>query len=175
MIQVKPFEKLPSEENPVEILLVEDSPSDAKLTLRSLLKSGVVNRIDHVKDGQAALDYLFCVGRYADRNPALSPRMVLLDIKLPKVDGLQVLERIRSDPRTTNLPVVILTSSKQERDIARGYALRANSYIVKPVDFAQFAEAVKSLGMYWLLLNTPASARAQSVPAPESPPDHKMG
>src|SRR4029077_787228 len=113
MIQVKPVERPPSEETPVEILLVEDSPSDAKLTLRSLLKSGVANRIDHVKDGQAALDYLFCVGSYADRNPALRPRMVLLDIKLPKVDGLQVLERIRSDPRTTNLPVVILTSSKQ--------------------------------------------------------------
>jgi CheY-like chemotaxis protein len=174
MIQVKPVEPLSRDDTPVEILLVEDSPSDAKLTLRSLMKSGVVNRIDHVKDGQAALDYLFCVGHYAERNPALSPRMVLLDIKLPKVDGLQVLERIRNDPRTSNLPVVILTSSHQERDIARGYALRANSYIVKPVDFVQFAEAVKSLGMYWLLLNTPASFRARSVPAPVSPPDHRL-
>jgi len=170
MIQQKPVETLLADDTSVEILLVEDSQSDAKLTLRSLFKSGLVNRIEHVKDGQAALDYLFCVGRYADRNPAFSPKMVLLDIKLPKVDGLQVLERIRSDPRTTNLPVVILTSSNQERDIARGYALRANSYIVKPVDFAQFADAVKNLGMYWLLINTPPSGRSRSVTATVSSP-----
>jgi len=153
MIQQKPVETLLADDTSVEILLVEDSQSDAKLTLRSLFKSGLVNRIEHVKDGQAALDYLFCVGRYADRNPAFSPKMVLLDIKLPKVDGLQVLERIRSDPRTTNLPVVILTSSNQERDIARGYALRANSYIVKPVNFEQFVESIREIGMYWLVLN----------------------
>jgi two-component system response regulator len=151
------------EDRPVEILLVEDNPSDAKLTLRTLLKSNLVNRIEHVKDGQAALDYLFRTGRYSDRDPAHQLRMVLLDIKLPKVDGLEVLERIRAEPLTANLPVVILTSSKQERDVARGYALRANSYIVKPVDFAQFAEAVRTLGMYWLLLNTPPGPQPHAV------------
>lgn len=152
------------EDRPVEILLVEDNPSDAKLTLRTLLKSNLVNRIEHVKDGQAALDYLFRTGSHANRDPSLQLRMVLLDIKLPKVDGLEVLERIRADPLTANLPVVILTSSKQERDVARGYALRANSYIVKPVDFAQFAEAVRALGMYWLLLNTPPAPQTRAVP-----------
>lgn len=144
---------------PVEILLVEDNPGDAKLTLRTLIKSKIANRIDHVNDGQAALDYLFREGEYAALEPVTGLRMVLLDIKLPKIDGLEVLRRIRDNPRTTNLPVVLLTSSKQERDIARGYDLRANSYIVKPVDFAQFAEAGKNLGMYWLVLNTPPQAR----------------
>jgi two-component system response regulator len=144
---------------PVEILLVEDNPGDAKLTLRTLIKSKIANRIDHVNDGQAALDYLFREGRYAELEPVTGLRMVLLDIKLPKIDGLEVLRRIRDNPRTTNLPVVLLTSSKQERDIALGYELRANSYIVKPVDFTQFAEAVKNLGMYWLVLNTPPQAK----------------
>jgi two-component system response regulator len=152
------------QEQPVEILLVEDNPSDAKLTIRGLVKSKVANQIEWVKDGQAAVDYLFCEGEYADRDPAM-PRIVLLDIKLPKMDGLEVLERIRKDPRTSNLPVVLLTSSNQERDIARGYALRANSYIVKPVDFVQFADAVKSLGMYWLLLNTSPVLQPRRAPA----------
>jgi two-component system response regulator len=152
------------QEQPVEILLVEDNPSDAKLTIRGLVKSKVANQIEWVKDGQAAVDYLFCEGIYADRDPAM-PQIVLLDIKLPKMDGLEVLERIRKDPRTSNLPVVLLTSSNQERDIARGYALRANSYIVKPVDFVQFADAVKSLGMYWLLLNTPPVLQPRRAPA----------
>jgi two-component system, response regulator len=156
------------QEQPVEILLVEDNPSDAKLTIRSLVKSKVANRIEWVKDGQAAVDYLFCEGVYADRDPAM-PRMVLLDIKLPKLDGLEVLELIRKDPRTTNLPVVLLTSSNEERDITRGYALRANSYIVKQVDFVQFADAVKSLGLYWLLLNTPPILQPRRAPAPIRP------
>ena len=156
------------QEQPVEILLVEDNPSDAKLTIRGLVKSKVANQIEWVKDGQAAVDYLFCEGGYADRDPAM-PRIVLLDIKLPKMDGLEVLERIRKDPRTSNLPVVLLTSSNQERDIARGYALRANSYIVKPVDFVQFADAVKSLGMYWLLLNTPPVLQPRRARAPITP------
>jgi len=143
------------ERETVEILLVEDNMSDAKLTIRALVKNNIINRIEHVKDGQAAIDYLFCTGQYADRDPARRPRVVLLDIKLPKIDGLEVLRQIRGDPRTENLPVVLLTSSNQERDIANGYALHANSYIVKPVDFSSFAEAVKSLGMYWVLINTP--------------------
>jgi CheY-like chemotaxis protein len=127
--------------------------------LRTLIKSTSANRIDHVIDGQAALDYLFREGVYAELEPVTGLRMVLLDIKLPKVDGLEVLRRIRDDPRTINLPVVLLTSSKQERDVARGYDLRANSYIVKPVDFAQFAEVVRNLGMYWLVLNTPPQGK----------------
>jgi CheY-like chemotaxis protein len=158
-----------TEDAPVEILLVEDNPGDAKLTIRTLTKANIANRIDHVKDGQAALDYLFREGQYAELDAPLSLRMVLLDIKLPKVDGLEVLRRIREDPGTTNLPVVLLTSSKQERDIARGYELRANSYIVKPVDFQQFAEAVKGLGMYWLLLNTPPVQRPRSGRGPTQP------
>jgi two-component system, response regulator len=141
--------------NPIEILLIEDSPTDAKLTIRSLEKSNIANRITHVEDGAAALDYLFCEGIYSDRDHSTDPRVVLLDIKLPKVNGIEVLRRIRSDPRTESLLVVILTSSEEQSDIAKGYKLHANSYIVKPVDFHQFADAIKSLGLYWLILNTP--------------------
>ena len=141
--------------NPIEILLVEDSPTDAKLTIRSLQKSNIANRITHMIDGAIALDYLFCEGIYKDRDHATDPRVVLLDIKLPKVNGIEVLRRIRSDPRTESLLVVILTSSEEQSDVARGYKLHANSYIVKPVDFQQFANAIKSLDLYWLTLNTP--------------------
>jgi two-component system response regulator len=141
------------ERGPVEILLVEDNQSDAKLTQRALVKNNIVNRIEHVRDGQAAIDYLFRQGEYSDRDPA-GPRVVLLDIKLPKVDGLEVLRRIRADARTASLPVVLLTSSNEERDIVRGYSLHANSYIVKPVDFLKFTEAVRSIGLSWLLVNT---------------------
>ena len=141
--------------NVIEILLVEDNQSDAKLTMRALRKSNVANHVELVTDGEAALDYIFCTGPYADRDGEPAPRVVLLDIKLPKVDGLEVLRRLRADPRTATLPVVLLTSSQEERDIAKGYELHANSYIVKPVDFAQFAETVTNLGLYWLVLNTP--------------------
>jgi two-component system, response regulator len=155
------------ERGPVEILLVEDNQSDAKLTQRALVKNNIVNRIEHVKDGQAAIDYLFREGLYVDRDPA-GPRVVLLDIKLPKMDGLEVLRRIRADRRTESLPVVLLTSSNEERDIVRGYSLHANSYIVKPVDFQKFSDAVRSIGLYWLLVNTPPPvvglAGAASVP-----------
>ncbi|HZQ49175.1 MAG TPA: response regulator [Candidatus Dormibacteraeota bacterium] len=136
------------------ILLVEDNPSDAKLTLRCLGSKGAGIKIDHVRDGQAALDYLFCEGSFAERDPGLGPRLVLLDIKLPKLDGLTVLERVRADPRTAALPIVILTSSKQEGDIANSYHLGVNSYIVKPVDYAKFNEAVRNIGTYWLRTNT---------------------
>lgn len=138
------------------ILLVEDNASDEKLTRLAFKKCGVGNEIVAVRDGAAALDYLFATGTYAGRNATLLPRLVLLDIQLPKIDGLEVLRRLRADPRTRLLPVVILTSSKQDEDVLRGYALGANAYVRKPVDFAEFAAAAKTLGLFWLLLNEPA-------------------
>lgn len=135
------------------ILLVEDNVDDVELTLRALRRNRVANRVDVVRDGAEALDYLSCTGAYADRDPREIPQLVLLDLKLPKVSGLVVLERLRADPRTKRLPVVILTSSNVESDLARSYDLGANSYIRKPVDFAQFMEAVNQLGLYWLVLN----------------------
>jgi CheY-like chemotaxis protein len=138
-----------------EILLVEDNPDDVELTLRAFRKSNVANEIVVARDGVEALDYLFGTGTHADRAGAPLPQMVLLDLKLPRIDGLQVLERVRANPRTKLLPVVILTSSTEERDLAVGYGLGANSYIRKPVDFQAFVEAVHQLGLYWLLLNHP--------------------
>ncbi|MDT8369218.1 MAG: response regulator [Longimicrobiales bacterium] len=135
------------------ILLVEDDPDDQELTLRAIRAENLKNEIVVVEDGAQALDYLFARGTYADRDPKLLPQVVLLDLKLPKVDGLEVLRQIRGDGRTRLLPVVILTSSKEERDIAAGYGLGANSYVQKPVDFDEFCEAVRKLGLYWLLLN----------------------
>ncbi len=137
------------------ILLVEDNPDDVDLTLRSLRKHNVQNEVVVVRDGVEALDYIFTTGAYASRDPATKPAVVLLDLKLPKIDGLEVLRRIRADERTETLPVVILTSSKEEQDMVNGYKLGANSYVQKPVDFVQFSEAVKQLGLYWLLLNEP--------------------
>jgi two-component system response regulator len=135
------------------ILLVEDNPSDIDLTKRALSKGHILNELVVAEDGQEALDYLFGSGMYADRDSARAPTLILLDLKLPKVDGLEVLRRIRGDSRTKRLPVVILTSSKEEQDIATSYDLGANSYIRKPVDFLQFAEAIENLGLYWLVLN----------------------
>lgn len=141
------------------ILLVEDNPDDQALTLRALKKNNIGNPVVVAKDGVEALDYLFATGRYADRDAADTPVLVLLDLKLPKVDGLQVLAKLRADPRTEVVPVVILTSSREERDMIDGYRCGANSYIQKPVDFEEFTEAVRQLGLYWLLLNqTPAKA-----------------
>ncbi len=137
------------------ILLVEDNPDDVELTLRSLRQHNVRNEVVVVRDGAEALDYLFATGAYASRDPGTMPTVILLDLKLPKIDGLDVLRRIRADERTELLPVVILTSSKEEQDVVDGYKLGANSYVVKPVDFAQFSEAVSQLGLYWLLLNEP--------------------
>lgn len=136
------------------ILLVEDNPDDEALTLRAFAKNNITNRIVVVHDGAAALDWLLKRGQHADRSEP-DPLIVLLDLKLPKVDGLEVLRQIRDDPRTKLLPVVILTSSKEESDLLRGYELRANSYIRKPVDFGHFVEAVREIGMYWLVLNEP--------------------
>ena len=135
------------------ILLVEDNPDDVELTLMALNRNNIVNKIDVVTDGAEALDYLFCAGKYLDRDADAMPALILLDLRLPKVDGLEVLERIRGDKRTNLLPIVILTSSKEEYDLINGYKLGANSYIRKPVDFNQFTEAVKQLGLYWLVLN----------------------
>lgn len=137
------------------ILLVEDNPDDVALTMRALKRANIANEIVVVRDGVEALDYLFCTGAHANRDPEKAPAVILLDLKLPKVGGLEVLERVRTDQHTRMLPVVILTSSKEEQDIAQGYNLGANSYIRKPVDFNQFADAVRQLGVYWLLLNEP--------------------
>ena len=135
------------------ILLVEDSPDDVLLTLRALKKNNILNEVVVVSDGVEALDYLFGAGAYADRDTKILPQLVLLDLKLPKIEGLEVLRRLRDDVRTKLLPVVVLTSSDEELDIVASYKLGANSYIRKPVDFRQFTEAVQQLGLYWLVLN----------------------
>jgi len=146
------------------ILLVEDNPDDLELTLRAFRKSKVLNEIDVVRDGAEALDYLFRAGAYCDRSPDALPELVLLDLKLPKIGGLEVLRRMRADERTRRIPVVVLTSSSEEKDILSSYDLGANSFVRKPVDFTQFLEAAKHLGLYWLVLN-------QAVPrGPTSPP-----
>lgn len=137
------------------ILLVEDNSSDEELTLRALKKANVANKIVVARDGAEALNYLFARGAYASRDRAEVPQVILLDLNLPKLGGLEVLQAIRADERTKRFPVVILTSSKEDKDLNRGYDLGANSYIVKPVDFARFSEAVSQLGLYWLVLNQP--------------------
>jgi two-component system, response regulator len=135
------------------ILLVEDNPDDEALTLRALKKNNILNDVIVAHDGVEALEYLFGTGRYEGRDPSILPQIVLLDLKLPKVDGLEVLRSIRADERTRLLPVVVLTSSKEEQDLLQSYSLGANSYVRKPVDFNQFTEAVRQLGLYWLVLN----------------------
>lgn len=138
------------------ILLVEDNPKDEMLTLRALKKSNVSNPIVVARDGVEALDYLFSRGVHANRPSGASPQLILLDLKLPKVDGLEVLKALRGDKRTRLIPVVILTSSVEEQDLLQGYSLGANSYVRKPVDFVQFSEAVRQLGLFWLILNESA-------------------
>ena len=137
------------------ILLVEDNPDDVELTLLAFKNSNIKNEIVMVRDGAEALDYLFGTGTYAGRDADIMPAVILLDLRLPKIDGLEVLRRLRADARTKLLPVVILTSSKEEKDLINGYKLGANSYIRKPVDFVQFSEAVRQLGLYWLIINEP--------------------
>lgn len=143
--------------NAVEILLVEDNPNDAELTIRGLRKNKIANHILHISDGAEALDFFFAEGKYEGRNVNLTPKIVILDLKLPKVSGIEILQKVKSDKRTKSIPIVVLTSSKEERDIVESYKYGANSYIVKPVDFDKFAEAIKKLGLYWLLLNEPPS------------------
>jgi two-component system response regulator len=140
-------------DNWVEILLVEDNPNDVELTLHAFKKNRLTNRIHVVRDGAEALDFVFCTGPYEQRNRRAGPKVVLLDLGLPKIEGLEVLRRVKGDPRTQQIPVVVLTSSREERDIVDSYHLGVNSYIVKPVDFDQFTEAVRQLGLYWGLLN----------------------
>jgi len=137
----------------VDIILVEDNPDDAELSIRALNKNRIANSLIHLKDGQEALDYIFCKGVYENRNISDIPKVILLDIKMPKIDGIEVLKRIKADPGTKIIPVVLLTSSKEEKDILESYQLGANSYIVKPVNFDSFVKAVSDLGLYWLLLN----------------------
>jgi two-component system response regulator len=150
----------------VEILLVEDNPNDEELTLHAFKKYNLSNRIFVVRDGEQALDFVFCRGEFSSRQIQNGPRVILLDIKLPKVDGLEVLRQIKEDPRTHSIPVVLLTSSREERDIEVGYNRGANSYIVKPVDFEQFTESVRDVGMYWLLLNKPPEPLAEATSSP---------
>ena len=142
----------------VEILLVEDNPNDVELTIRALQKQSLANKVFVAKDGAEALDFLFKTGAYAGRDPSIMPQVVLLDLNLPKVAGLEVLRRIRADARTKLLPVVILTTSSEDKDVMSSYDLGANSYVRKPVDFEQFVEAVRQLGLYWLVINERAPA-----------------
>jgi two-component system, response regulator len=139
--------------NEVEILLVEDDTADAELTMRALRRNNLVNRIHWVRDGEEALDYMFASGSYSGRERTSLPKLVLLDLKMPKVDGMQVLRRLKADPATQAVPVVIMTSSNEERDVAHSYDLGANSYIVKPVQFEAFLDTVAKIGLYWVLTN----------------------
>ena len=139
----------------VEILLVEDSQDDLEMTLRALRKANLANHVEIARDGVEALDFIFCQGAHAGRNVEQRPKVVLLDLKLPRVDGMEVLRRMKGDPRTKMIPVVVLTSSKEQKDVVESYHLGVNSYIVKPVNFEGFAAAVQELGFYWMLLNQP--------------------
>jgi CheY-like chemotaxis protein len=143
--------------NSVEILIVEDTSEDLDLTLRALRKAKITNHIQVARDGEEALEFIFCEGPFGERKIENGPKVILLDLKLPKIDGLEVLQRIKSDPRTKSIPVVVLTSSREQNDVVESYNLGVNSYIVKPVNFEQFSEAVQKLGMYWLLINHPPS------------------
>lgn len=144
-----------SDYNAVEILIVEDNPRDAELTLRALKKNNLANNVLVAEDGEEALDFFYCKGKYSGRNPSNPPKVVLLDLKLPKISGLEVLRKVKNDPSTSHIPIVVVTSSRQEPDIKEAYDLGVNSYVVKPVDFDQFLNAMSSLGLYWLLVNEP--------------------
>jgi len=147
----------------VEILLVEDNLSDAELTLHALEKQKVANRVQHVRDGEEALDFLFCRDKFKDRQIEAAPSLILLDLKLPKVDGLQVLRKAKSDPRTRTIPIIVLTSSREEHDLVQSYHLGVNSYIQKPVNFSDFQDVVRQLGLYWLLVNAKPPAAAYTT------------
>src|SRR5450756_1058371 len=149
----------------LDILLVEDNQDDMDLALHALKREKLANHIFVARDGEEALDFIFCRGAFAQRSFEHPPKLVLLDLKLPKVDGMEVLKQVKSDPRTKTIPVVIMTSSKEERDLVAGYNLGANSYIQKPVDFEQFRETVKTVGLYWLVINQPPVSEGLSQPA----------
>lgn len=142
-------------ENGIEILLVEDNMSDAEMTIRALKKNNLSNRILHLKDGAEALDFIFAEGNYSNRKIENMPKVILLDLKMPKVNGIQVLQRIKADERTKKIPIVVLTSSKEDPDIKECYSLGVNSYVVKPVQFEQFVKTISDLGLYWMILNQP--------------------
>ncbi len=142
-------------EDAVELLLVEDNPADVELTIHALTSNNITNSVRVIRDGAEALEYIFCTGPYAGRNISDRPNVILLDLKLPLVDGLEVLRQIKQSPETQSIPVVVLTSSREERDVVESYKLGVNSYIVKPVDFEQFAKAISDLGLYWAVLNQP--------------------
>ena len=137
----------------IELLLAEDNPRDAEMTMRALRKVNFANKVHWVKDGEEALDFLYCAGAYSDRDPGHAPKLILLDIKMPKIDGIEVLRRVKGDERTRTIPVVVMTSSNEERDVLESYRLGVNSYIVKPVNFPAFVETVANLGLYWILTN----------------------
>lgn len=139
----------------VDIVLCEDNADDAELTIRALSTEGLADSLIHLRDGEEALQYLFCTGPFASRNAADLPRLIIIDLKMPKVDGLEVIRKLKSDKRTSMIPVVLLTSSKEEKDITESYMLGVNSYIVKPVEFESYIKAVSSMGLYWLILNQP--------------------
>ncbi|BDZ66886.1 response regulator [Methanobacterium ferruginis] len=139
----------------LEILLVEDNPTDAELTMRALKRKNLANRLVWVKDGEEALNFIYARGQFADRNPEDLPRLILLDLRMPKVDGLEVLKEIKADENTCRIPVVVLTSSQEDRDIVESYKLGVNSYVSKPVEFDDFIDAVSTLGLYWMLINKP--------------------
>lgn len=150
--------------NGMDILLIEDNPEDVEITLRAFQKHHIANKIHVVRDGEEALECLFSTGRYAEHSPCQNTRLILLDLKLPKVDGLEILQKCKTDPRTKHIPVVVLTSSREERDLAESYNYGVNSYVVKPVDFPQFSDAVRQLGLYWMLLNqVPADLTTNSA------------
>lgn len=144
-----------NEPSVTELLIVEDNPQDLELAMRALGKAKLANHVQIARDGAEALDFIFCEGSHAARNQIQAPKVILLDLKLPKVDGLEVLKRLKGDPRTRRIPVVVVTSSKEQRDVVESYELGVNSYIVKPVNFEQFSAAVRELGVYWLVRNQP--------------------
>jgi two-component system, response regulator len=139
----------------VEVLLVEDNDSDAEMTIRALKKNNLANRLLHVKDGAEALDFIFCEGEYSRRQIEHTPKVILLDLKMPKVNGIEVLQKVKSDERTKKIPVVMLTSSKEDPDILQCYSLGVNGYVVKPVEYDEFHKAISDLGLYWMIVNEP--------------------